>query len=69
MARDFALVVLLDCGLSDAQLLLCDVVLYPQVGKLVAQPLCFYPQRLTLLLANLQLLLQHDAALDGHIVL
>lgn len=69
MARDGARVVLLDGGLGQAQLLLGDVRLDLQVGQLVAQPLGLDAQGLALALANLHLLLEHDLALDGHIVL
>jgi hypothetical protein len=69
MARDGARVVLLDGGLGQAQLLLGDVRLDLQVGQLVAQPLRLDAQGLALALADLHLLLEHDLALDGHIVL
>lgn len=69
MAGDGARVVLLDGGLGQAQLLLGDVRLDLQVGQLVAQALRLDAQGLALALANLHLLLEHDLALDGHVVL
>lgn len=59
----------LDSGFCDAELLLHNVRLDAQVRQLVAQPLCFYAKTLTLLLADSQLLLEHDAPLDGDVVL
>jgi hypothetical protein len=69
MARDGARVVLLDGGLGQAQLLLGDVRLDLQVRQLVAQALRLDAEGLALSLADLHLLLEHDLALDGHIVL
>jgi hypothetical protein len=42
--------------LRDPQLLLYNLCLDPQVGKLVSQPLVLYPQRFSFLFAELDLL-------------
>lgn len=59
----------LDRLLCNTQLLLHDLGLDPQVRQLVAQPLVLYAQRLALLLADLDLLVQQHRSLDGDIVL
>jgi hypothetical protein len=64
-----ALVVLLDGGLCQAQLLHPNLRLDLQVRQLVAQALRLDAQPLALALADLDLLLQHDFALDRHVVL
>lgn len=69
MVGYLALVIPLDVCVCHAQLLLHNLRLYSQVRQFVAQPLSFNSQPLTLLLANPELLLQHDTPLDGHIVL
>lgn len=69
MVGDCALVVLLDGGLCQAQLLLRDLRLDLQVGQFIAQALGLDAQRLALALADLDLLLQHDFALHRHVVL
>jgi hypothetical protein len=66
---DLALVVHVDGGLCQAQLLLNNVGLDAQVGELIAQALRLYAQLLALALANLDFLLEHNLALDGDIVL
>lgn len=57
-----------------APLLLADLVLHElglnlEVGELLAQALSIDAQLLALLLAQFDVLLKHDGALDGHIVL
>lgn len=54
---------------GDAKLLFDDVGFDGDIGKLVTQPLVLYPKFLTLLFPCLDLLLEHDAALDGDVVL
>jgi hypothetical protein len=66
---DLALVVHVDGGLGQTQLLLDNVGFDAQVGELVAQALCLYAQVLALALSNFDFLLKHDLALDGDIVL
>jgi hypothetical protein len=51
------------------QLLLDNLCLDPQVRELVSQPLGLDPQRLSFLLANLNLFLQHYRALNSDIIL
>jgi hypothetical protein len=55
--------------LRDPQLLLHDLRLDPQIRELITQPLVLNPQRLALLLANLDLFLQQHRALNCNIVL
>jgi hypothetical protein len=69
VVRHLALVVSLNGGFCNAQLLLDNIRLYPQVGQLVADSLVLNAQRLTLLLAIPDVLLHHDGPLDGHVVL
>jgi hypothetical protein len=69
MVGDFALVVHVDGGLGEAQLLLDNVGLDTQVRELVAQALRLDAQVLALALANFDFLLEHDLALDGDVVL
>lgn len=61
--------VLLDGDFCQPQLLLRDLGLDLEVGQLVAQALGLDAQGFALSLANLDLLLEHDFALDGHVVL
>jgi hypothetical protein len=62
------LVVSLDGGFCQAKLLLHNLRLYSQVRELVSKSLGLYPQGLTLLFSNLELLLHHDPALYRHVV-
>jgi hypothetical protein len=69
MVGYLAPVVVLNRLFCDAQLLLRNVRLYPQVRQFVPKSLCFYPQRFSLLFPNLDLFFQHNGALDGYVVL
>jgi hypothetical protein len=69
MAGHLALMVAFDSLFCDAQLLLRNLRLYPQIRQFIPKSLCFYAQRLSLLLPNLDLFLQHDTAFDGYVVL
>jgi hypothetical protein len=63
------LVVPLDSLLRYPQLLLDNLRLDSQVGELVSQPLRLNPQRLSFLLANLDLFFEHYCALNSDIIL
>ena len=56
-------------GLMLAHLVLEQLGLNLEVGQLLAQALGLDAQLLALLLANLDLLLHHDAAFDGNVIL
>ena len=58
-----ALMVPLDGGLCNAQLLLDNVGFDAEVGQLVAQSLVLYPQVFALLLPDLDLFVKHDGSL------
>jgi hypothetical protein len=61
-------VVPLNRRLSLPQLLLLDLCLYAKVRVLVSQSLGLYPELFSLVLANLDLLVQHDRALNRNVV-
>jgi hypothetical protein len=69
MAGYLALMVTFNGLFCDAQLLLRDLRLYPQIRQFVPKSLCFYAQRFSLLLSNLDLFFQHNTALDSYVVL
>lgn len=55
--------------LLGLELVLQDLGLDLEVGQLLSQPLCLYPEAFPLLLSNPDLLLHHDCSLDSCIIL
>jgi hypothetical protein len=62
-------VVSFDCLFCEAQLLLHNLGFDAEIRQLVAQSLRLHAQCFALLLANLDLFVQHDGTLDCDIVL